>query len=690
MTTPCHPRQSPSFHPTTRSSALVVVRVVTLASAMILSCAASGGWSSLIRGAKPAACNTLRAGEVPFVSALVAAEHPPVESWSQRKERSDRAYAEQLEALAQRAASLELPAAAATTRRWIVSRDPSRHVYFLLPAADSASPAGTSSTSSKSSPAADEIEPSRPPPDAPQVEQQWYAKLERLRTARAGELWEFAQDAMKLQHGALAYRCLHELLREQPTHELARRVLDDSQAPGPGRGQPKTPQSSVGKIDHPQLGWRKGQYWRIDSPRFRVYTNHSVAAGLDAARRLEAFHQVWRQSFFELWTTNEALAARFQGRDESLGPRKVHEVILFKSRDEYVEKLQTGEPKIALTTGIYLDKQRSAFFYYGDESAHPSWYHEATHQIFQELLDAAEGVGSDANMWALEGVALYCESYQRHNGYGTLGGLDAPRLQFARYYGLRNAAPLPLPELIALSRQALQNHPQIRSLYSQSAGLAHFLMDERQPDQRGAFLQYLQRVYARRDNANSLFEISGKSASDLETAQRRFLTVKNEDLALFVPIPKLRQLSLGRTAVTDEGLKSLTDHVDRLEWLDLSHTALTDHGWQVFANAVRLRQLFLERTAITDDTVRQLIVCKDLEELDLSHTKITDAGLAQLAQLKKLKQLYLTGCTISDAGLPALKSLKQLETLDLSDTQVTPAAISTLRKSIPKWEVDNP
>ncbi|MFM8252000.1 MAG: leucine-rich repeat domain-containing protein [Planctomycetota bacterium] len=646
--------------------------------------------AALLRWLVVLASAALVACAAPLGCSLDAAEAPSADSWSQRKERSDRAYAEQLEALAQRATALDLPAAAAATRRWIIPRDPSRQVYFVLPAGESASAAGTGPNTSKSSPTADDFEPPRPPPDAPQVAQQWYAKLERLRTARAAELWELAREAMEQQHGALAYRCLYELLREQPTHEGARRALDDSQAPGPGRGQPKSPQSAVGKIDHPQLGWRKGQYWRIDSPRFRIYTNHSVAAGLDAARRLEAFHQVWRQSFFELWTTNEALAARLQGRDESLGPRKVHEVILFKSRDEYVEKLQMGEPKIALTTGIYLDKERRAFFYYGDDSTHLSWYHEATHQIFQELLDAAEGVGSDANMWALEGVALYCESFQRRDGYCTLGGLDAPRLQFARYYGLRGASPLPLPQLIALGRQALQSHPQIRSLYSQSAGLAQFLLDERQPDQRRAFLQYLQRVYARRDNANSLLEISGKSARDLEAAERRFLTVTDEDLASLMPIPKLRQLSLGRTSVTDEGLKPLTEHVGRLEWLDLSHTAITDDGWNVFASATKLRQLFLERTAITNDTLRRLTTCKDLEELDLSHTSITDDGLVHLAQLKKLKQLYLTGCTITDAGLPALKSLKQLETLDLSDTQVSSSAIATLRKSLPKWQADHP
>ena len=602
-----------------------------------------------------------------------------------RKRDSDRAYTEQLEALAARAESLELPAAATATRHWIVRRDPRKQYYFTPSLAEGTTSGGTTTNQNPLG-----TEPQRPAADAPQVLQQWYGKLERLRATRAAELWELAQQAARQKQGALGYQCLHELLREQPDHAAARRALDDSQAPGPGRGQPKQPQSSVARVDHPQLGWRKGQYWRIDSPRFRLYTNHSAAAGIDAARRLELFHQVWRQCFFDIWTTTDALAARLQGRDEALGPRRVHEVILLKSRDEYVEKLQAAEPKIALTTGIYLDKQHVSYFYVGDETTHASWYHEATHQILQELLDAPEGVGSAANMWAIEGVAIYGESLQRHHGYCTLGGIDAPRLQIARYHRLRGAAALPLQELVALGRQALQNHPQIRSLYTQSAGLAHVFLDSQQPTSRMNFLHYLLKVYTRRDQPTSLAESMGRSWRELEAEELRFLNVTDDDLRSLQPLTKLRQLSLGRTQVTNEGLKTLKSHVGRLEWLDVAFTPLSDDGWRTFQEAIKLRQLFLEQTAITDDTLAQIAACKELEELDLSHTKITDTGLTHLTQLKKLKQLYLTGCSISDAAIPSLKSLKQLETLDLSDTQVTTAGQMMLRKSLPKWQPDSP
>ncbi len=54
-----------------------------------------------------------------------------------------------------------------------------------------------------------------------------------------------------------------------------------------------------------------------------------------------------------------------------------------------------------------------------------------------------------------------------------------------------------------------------------------------------------------------------------------FKPIDDGDLALLAKTPSLRHLNLGKTAVTDEGLKHIGKIVG-LEWIDVNQTRVTD------------------------------------------------------------------------------------------------------------------
>ena len=96
---------------------------------------------------------------------------------------------------------------------------------------------------------------------------------------------------------------------------------------------------------------------------------HLVAA--DFLRLLEHVPRPWQPAL---------PAATSRSRRE----RPKMQVVLFKTRPEYEAHMAITRPKAATHAGLYDDQQRVAFFFGGDTSVYPTWYHEATHQLFRE------------------------------------------------------------------------------------------------------------------------------------------------------------------------------------------------------------------------------------------------------------------------------------------------------------------
>ena len=599
------------------------------------------------------------------------------DEWQDRRRELDDESRRQFATLAAKCDELGMKPQGDLCRGWLLDRDRSKQYFSVAAASESPRAGGGAAGGGGESPA---------------LVEQWRNRFLKLRADRAERLFALAREAAEGGRGDLAFRWLHDVLREQPEHVEANRILDDSNARGPGRGRGRQAKSYSPKVDHAPLSWKRGQYWQVDTRHFRILTNHSQQAGRDLGQRLEELLCVWQQLCFPVWSTNEALQARFAGRDEPLGARRVFNVVLVKSRDEYVEKLRAAESRIELTTGIYLDRQQTAYFYAGDETTRPTWFHEAAHQLFQEMLDAPPKIAATANIWAVEAAALYFESLNRGGGgpdetpWCSLGGLDAPRLQLARYYVRRGAFYMPLSELVALGREQLQSHEQIRPIYTESAGLAHFLFDGDEGRWRAGWLKYLKAIYLGRDRADTLTLSTGVELAELDQRFHSFLDVTDAELERLALNLDARQLSLVRTAVSDAGLKAFAP-TTKLELLDLAFTRTSGAALASFRQNKKLRQLYLEGVGITDEQASELKNWPTLEELDLSGTPVGDAGLAHVAGLKNLRQLYLIACPVTDRGLLLLKDCKQLEQLDVTDSQVTPAGMAALRKALPKVKI---
>jgi hypothetical protein len=115
------------------------------------------------------------------------------------------------------------------------------------------------------------------------------------------------------------------------------------------------------------------------------------------------------------------------------------------------------------------------------------------------------------------------ESLAQHGGFDTLGGTRAPRLAAARHRALADQFYVPLEQLTLLGMPQLQRDPRIAKLYSQSAGLTHFLMHFHDGLYRDALLSYISAVYSGVDRPGTLAELTGKSYSELDREYREFL-----------------------------------------------------------------------------------------------------------------------------------------------------------------------
>lgn len=586
--------------------------------------------------------------------------------WRAKRAKLDAEHAARIKELAEKCVEIKRPEEAEKTRGWIIPRHAGRQYAFLLPSEDVLAPAA----------------------DAPDVVRFWHKRLLEIRKLYGAGLFDVAKLALDAGDLPVAWQLVYETLREDPDHPGARRTLGFTGAAGkwsPGR------QLTVSQpaIAHARLGWRPRTYWRIESEHFSVATNAGAEAGKNLIAELEDLYTAWEQIYTGYWATPVDLAARFQVGPGKGGAFKRRKVVLFKNREEYVAALKPVQPMIEITDGLYLDTDSTVYLYAGEARSSATWRHEATHQLFHEAKGVPRNVGANCNFWVIEGAAMYMESLVAKPGYVVVGGLDASRLQFSRDTAMRGAFYVRQVQFVALSRTQLQEDKNIRRLYSQGAGLAHFLMDSHDGKYRAPFGEYLNLVYSGRDAADSLSKVTGLPFEKMDSQYVDWLKVTDADLAHSPLMPTIRNLCLAQTRITKEGIKQFPAFTE-LDWGDFSRLPLDDEQAIRILQSPRLSRLWLEQTEVGDGLAPTLGKLVSLAELDLSETKFTDDGLAHLASLKNLKVLWLTGTKITDASIPVLSGLKGLETLELDQTGVSAKGVAALKQALPKWSAAKP
>ena len=112
--------------------------------------------------------------------------------------------------------------------------------------------------------------------------------------------------------------------------------------------------------------------------------------------------------------------------------------------------------------------------------------------------------------------------HQEQQGW-RLGGPMAGRLAVARIRLERDHFYVPFSEMVTLGAKAMLNNPQYRTLYTQAAGQATFLITARHGRFRQTAIEYLKRIYRGQAKLGTLASLAGIPLTTLDQDYREFL-----------------------------------------------------------------------------------------------------------------------------------------------------------------------
>jgi hypothetical protein len=145
------------------------------------------------------------------------------------------------------------------------------------------------------------------------------------------------------------------------------------------------------------------------------------------------------------------------------------------------------------------------------------------------------------------------------------------------------------------------------------------------------------------------------SLKELVSVRLEGCDVKDEHLVALGDIPQLAMLYLGRTKITDLGLKHIKQ-LENLNLLQLSDCQITDQGLASLGHLPRIQHLWLSKTIrngdddrsdLTDRSIDYLISLDTLVDLQIADSQLTESGLQRLREgLPKAKvRTQRTGIT---------------------------------------------
>ncbi len=443
-------------------------------------------------------------------------------------------YAAAIERLAGWCEQRGLGDEARQTRRALVPSDPHKLYVPILP---------------------DEVGPPELPADASPAAAEWHERFWRLRREQAVELYELSRRAVRGGRAGLAFDLALSAIQANPDYAPVRRLFGYRKYGGRWRTIHEVRKLRAGEVWSERFGWlpkgrlrkyEKGERldrgrwitaaedaerhadirsgWDVETEHYSIRTNHGIEAAVELGVKLERLYRLWHQLFIRYYASRADVVELFDGRSRpGAVVRRRHDVVLFRDREDYNRSLRAAMPNIGISTGVYVERTRRAYFFVAPESDDRTLYHEATHQLFHESRPVAAGVGRKNNFWIVEGVAMFMESLRREDGYYVLGGFDDRRVYAARYRLLHDRFHVPLDELVDYGMERLQGDQRIATLYSQAAGLANFLVFYDGGRYRDALVSYLSAVYSGRADHDTLGRLTGASYAELDRQYREYM-----------------------------------------------------------------------------------------------------------------------------------------------------------------------
>lgn len=593
------------------------------------------------------------------LSDSLAQEHP---AEAPGRESLDREFQARLRELLDWCREQALEAERAATAQTLFFRDPQRQYLFLPEGPGTSLPATLDAT--------------------------WRDKLSAARTEYAEQLFKLAGQLAEGDQGAPAYQLLHEVLYWDPEHAAAREALghrrgaDGWQAYGERLTVREAPKA------HPELNWPARSYQLVTTENFEIASRADERTTRMLAEQLQRWHWVWRQVMFDYWSSPSAIRSWLSGKTKARPASKKYRVVFFRDKEQYVAELGKQIPGIEVSTGYYSDQLRLACFYAGEEPQDSAtWRHELTHQLFQETIRTRKSPFSEERLWLGEGIAMYFEGLCDFGSFVTLGGFDTRRLQFARIRCLQEGAYLPFAELDALSQNQLQTDPEVRQLYSQSAGITQFLMTTEQGRFRPGLIEFLKGFYSGKPRSDAWSKTVGLEAAEIDRLYPEFLKIAPGQLQRDLIAPEaVTELALPNSELTDRDFEQL-GKCTALQWLDLRGTGLTADRLSLLQGCRELKQLFASGCQLDRGALAGLLVLPQLQELDLSGTELTLEDWQSLGALKQLRILSLRQVNLPEAGARDLANLASLEQLDLTGSRLAEGALEYLQTARPKLKI---
>ena len=156
-------------------------------------------------------------------------------------------------------------------------------------------------------------------------------------------------------------------------------------------------------------------------------------------------------------------------------------------------------------------------------------------------------------------------------------------------------------------------------------------------------------------------------------------------------LPKLRKTRLRGTPLKNDDLQILAKS-KTLQEVDLSEIfGLGDAGLEYLTAAPKLQNINLWGTGVTDEGMVSIGKITGLTSLNIDDTYIHDDGLAHLAPLTKLTFLHLGKTKVTDEGLPSLYGMQDMKTLILTNVNgVSEDGITALKAKLPNADIQYP
>ena len=450
-----------------------------------------------------------------------------------------RHYADDLEKLAAWCDANDLAAEAKKTRRVLSPSDPYKLYVATLP---------------------EEVGPVKLAADAPPKVVEWNDRLWRLRHDYAAAAFELARQAVRSGRSSRAYSLVLAAATADPDHERARHLLGYENYESRWRTAYEVKKLRAGFVWSEKFGWLPKAHlaryengeryvagrwisaeqdtqrhrdissgWDVETEHYTIRTNHSIDGAVALGVKLERLHRLWRQLFIRYYASDADVAAWFDGRGRPAMASPVrHKIMYFTDREFYNAFLRPTMPNIEISVGFYRNASRMAYFFAGKDCDDRTIYHEATHQLFNESRQTSPAAGRNTNFWIIEGVAMYMESLRMEDDYTVLGGFDDERMTAARYRLLKTKFYVPLGEFVDYGMDRFQHDLRIAMLYSQAAGLTHFLICHDGGLYRDTLVAYLTAVYSTRDNHDTLSNLCGEKYEELDRQYREFLSVERK------------------------------------------------------------------------------------------------------------------------------------------------------------------